>query len=506
MLDTRLSLTLSALALVALPGPALAQTFWWPISASTTPDVMNTSFGPRIEDDAWDFHDGIDLPGACGTQLHAVVDGQVVAASNANGTYSSRHLIIQTTDVNGDTLRAVYLHLQEIDPAFVGVTLPVSITRGTKIGKLGDDGAQSCHLHFEIRRNGAYQVNSIHPLHYLPYTDTANWTGPVAATARFNGGNGDLDARLLLSAPSKLEGDLLRIEVDVRNGSGGIIETRAVSFDDKTTISEGSDDTAMFNAQGMAVEGYQAPDMITDGRTDLHYGVLLRSLPAGAASLVARVYDLGGLRSTSAAIAVPTQAAITHAPALSSAPAGWTQIVSGVGASLTVAAGVLTASDTHGSGSDPQVAAYEIALPTNRFQWRATATVEPTAFSSSVSTHESLLLYFGNGANLLASARMRKAAGGVFPGLGVRSAAGATNGESASLAQALGSAREWTVELLRLGTREATAVLLVDGVERSRINWQANATPDRFRLGFARSAPGVTATVEQSVVEVRDSF
>jgi hypothetical protein len=36
--------------------------FIWPLSNSPTLDEMNTSFGPRIDADRWDFHDGIDLP------------------------------------------------------------------------------------------------------------------------------------------------------------------------------------------------------------------------------------------------------------------------------------------------------------------------------------------------------------------------------------------------------------------------------------------------------------
>ncbi len=28
----------------------------WPLSKSATPDEMNTSFGPRINRDKWDFH------------------------------------------------------------------------------------------------------------------------------------------------------------------------------------------------------------------------------------------------------------------------------------------------------------------------------------------------------------------------------------------------------------------------------------------------------------------
>ena len=51
--------------------------FIWPLSNSATPDEMNTSYGPRIDADRWDFHDGIDLPARVGTLVHATADGAV---------------------------------------------------------------------------------------------------------------------------------------------------------------------------------------------------------------------------------------------------------------------------------------------------------------------------------------------------------------------------------------------------------------------------------------------
>ena len=45
---------------------------------------MNTSYGPRIDADRWDFHDGIDLPAAVGTPVHAMADGVVHRAGPAD--------------------------------------------------------------------------------------------------------------------------------------------------------------------------------------------------------------------------------------------------------------------------------------------------------------------------------------------------------------------------------------------------------------------------------------
>ena len=69
--------------------PSCAQSdahFIWPLGKGTTPDEMNTSFGPRIDADRWDFHDGIDLPAAVGTPVHAMADGVVHRAGPADKT------------------------------------------------------------------------------------------------------------------------------------------------------------------------------------------------------------------------------------------------------------------------------------------------------------------------------------------------------------------------------------------------------------------------------------
>jgi len=57
---------------------------------------MNTSFGPRINRNKWDFHDGIDLPAPIGTKVHAMRRGKVHRAGPGNpgpGGFSSRHVV-----------------------------------------------------------------------------------------------------------------------------------------------------------------------------------------------------------------------------------------------------------------------------------------------------------------------------------------------------------------------------------------------------------------------------
>ena len=67
--------------------------FIWPLGKSPdTPDEMNTSYGPRIDADRWDFHDGIDLPAAVGTPVYAMADGTVHRAGPADQCFGSTHI------------------------------------------------------------------------------------------------------------------------------------------------------------------------------------------------------------------------------------------------------------------------------------------------------------------------------------------------------------------------------------------------------------------------------
>src|SRR5262245_42475081 len=85
---------LSAIFALLFGESAPAPNYVWPLSSSETPDEMNTSFGPRIDENKWDFHDGIDLPAAKGTKVHALRGGKVHhAGPGGTGGYSSRHIV-----------------------------------------------------------------------------------------------------------------------------------------------------------------------------------------------------------------------------------------------------------------------------------------------------------------------------------------------------------------------------------------------------------------------------
>src|SRR5262245_27898019 len=255
--------------------------FIWPLSRSFVADEMNTSFGPRIDANQWDFHDGIDLPAAVGTPVHAMASGVVHRAGPAdkrgNQGFGSTHVVIRTVDpTDDDDLFLVYLHLDSIAE---GIIVGKEVNQGDLIGSVGQEDAEYPHLHIEFRKGKANQDSSVHPLRYLPYINKANFKKPRLDRTNFYSDNGGEKRaiRLFFEALDRREGDLQAVEVELRGDSG---ETRSlhVNFDDRATINSAKGDEQAFK-NGIAVEGYQKSNLKGDGLLDLHYGVLVEDLP-----------------------------------------------------------------------------------------------------------------------------------------------------------------------------------------------------------------------------------
>jgi phage replication-related protein YjqB (UPF0714/DUF867 family) len=241
-----------------------------------------------------------------GTKVHAMSEGIVHRAGPGNpgpGGFSSRHVILQVDDPTDGRMFLVYLHLHSIAE---GITVGAGVAQGQLLGTVGEDNATYPHLHIEFRKGSTAEKSSVHPLGYLPYTNTANFSLPVLD--RFNRLDTLMAARLLFEASSKLEGDLQGVEVDLMNGAT-VIESRFLDVNDKSTINEGNDDTKLFK-NGIGVEGYQKSDMAKDGRIGLQYGILVRNPPNECDTLIARVIDVGANTVTSAPIPVRNQIAI----------------------------------------------------------------------------------------------------------------------------------------------------------------------------------------------------
>lgn len=487
--------------------PAPVADYVWPLSNCATPDEMNTSFGPRINNNKWDFHDGIDLPAAIGTNVHAMRAGTVLLADKG-GTdgFSSRHIVLKVEDPNDGFIYLVYLHLYSI-----AVSRGDIVTQGQVIGTVGKDHAHYPHLHFEFRKGLPREIDSVHPLGYLPYADTCNCSPPVSD--RFNRLGQRMAARLLFGASSRLEGDLKRVEVDLNQGDT-LLACRFVDFDNKNTVHEGNSDTRIFR-KNIGVEGYQKSQMNDPKRlrNDLKYGVLVINIPSKCDKLVARVIDVGNNIATSAAIAVPNQTATDEYIDFEGdevPPKDWKVVTSTTGdgtsvefndsAAHTGLRGMRCVDDST-TETTTQRAGIQRELPAGRFEWIAEAWFNPTDLNLKSDPPQSVfLLYFLSGDNLSVAARIRNKGGSMLAGIVAKEPDGKFKGSDSPAVIDLNVWRKWRLHLLRIGTRETTAVLYLDEggkmVEKERINWDSTAfEPLVLRAGIGLSSAGATATV-----------
>lgn len=97
---------------------------------------------------------GIDIVGSSGATVRAAAAGKVVYAGTGLRGYG-RLIIVK----HNDTFLSAYAHNRRIL-----VEEGQFVSRGQKIAEMGDSGANSVKLHFEIREQG----KPINPLRYLP--------------------------------------------------------------------------------------------------------------------------------------------------------------------------------------------------------------------------------------------------------------------------------------------------------------------------------------------------
>ncbi len=472
----------------------------WPLSGTTAmQDAMHTSFGPRVNYGSWDMHDGIDLPAAIGTTCYAILPGTIFRASDADGVYDNRHVVLRCVAADGTTLYVNYLHLSAIA---LSVTVGASVNQGDVIGFAGDDAATYPHLHFETREKNNFEVSSRHPLRWLPYADTANFTAPVIdRTTRMTPTT--MAARIRFGAPDREEGDLARISVDLRQG-GAVLATREITFDDKTTIQEGNDESLMFT-NDLAAEGYQSSNMTLYGFTDLDQGLLVRNIPAGTDNLTVRVIDIGGRTATGTSLPFTAPAGVDETATFESGalpPAGWATVTT-TGMSLAVLPAAARAGalglrcvDPNGAASFGEIAAVDLPVPAGRFEWVAEGWFRPISLSRSapfgVYPIECL-----SGTNLSTAIWMWDVGPHLEIGLVAKDTGGALTYSNPLATLPPGSWHHLRMTLRRLGTRQATVFLHMDGVLKGFVNWSATAfEPTSVRMGIALSGGGLAVTMD----------
>jgi Peptidase family M23 len=496
--------------------------FIWPLSKSlTTPDEMNTSFGPRIDADRWDFHDGIDLPAPIGTPVHAMADGMVHRAGPADKRgsgqgFGSTHILLQVCDPTDgqNDLFLVYLHLDSIAE---GVIAGAPVHQGDVIGAVGQEDATYPHLHFEFRKSEPKEDNSVHPLHYLHYPNTANFTQLRLDRCNFSRvGNDDKRAvRLCFAALGRREGDLQGVDVELSDEGVELLKLH-VDFDDRETIVSDKGDEHAFNEKGIAVEGYQKSNLMGEGLSDLHYGVIVKDIVPKYKFVKLEVLDVKKGKTESPKFPLPTledgEQPINSRVGFEGQtfpPQGWElHLLPGnvcrpdAAAALTGARGLLC-QDLQSVQGTLIRAGLRFALPVNRspvrpMSWRLRADIQPTELQMSKGQviHP---LAFLVGDDVVAAACLRKIRDDEYvAGVLIRSADGlfreridVNEGEIFR-----DSPVRWELELLRVGTRQTTAILRLDGNVVARINGDTTSVePDTGCVGILHRHSGLQITL-----------
>lgn len=494
--------------------------FVWPLGHTSTPDEMNTSYGPRMDEDVWDFHDGIDLPAAVGTAVHAVADAIVHRAGPADRTgpgkgFRSPHIVLRVVDPTDgqDNLFVVYLHLDRIAH---GVVQGASVNQGDVIGAVGREDATYPHLHFEFRKGDTLERHSRHPLHYLPYPDTTFLSTPKLDRCNFSGPDAGLRMiRVRFDASKRWEGDVQRIDVQLRRPDGTNPNNIRVDFDDRTTINSSQGDDQAFK-NDIAVEGYQKSNLKGDNRIDLNYGVVVRNIGPEFSRARVQVRDTRGAHSAAKVFALPeladTASAINSDVSFEDPtfPPGWTvRSMAGNVCQRDTAAVIddlygLLCQDVVGSPPGLVRAALRFAFPVDRpvapMSWRLRAKLRTVDIPTNQGTVVYPMAFLAGNALVAAMCLRRIHTGELVAGVLIRAEDGEFRERINVATGQITAADEhrWELELLRIGTRETTAVLWRNADQHpiARVNGDTTATePNRAYAGILHRHNNIAVTL-----------
>ncbi|MGH3799786.1 MAG: M23 family metallopeptidase [Pseudonocardiaceae bacterium] len=496
-----------------------ASHFMWPLSKSPNiRDDMNTSYGPRIDADRWDFHDGIDLPAAVRTPVHAVTDGVVHRAGPADTGFGSTHVLLKVCDPTDGQhdLFVVYLHLDSIAE---GVIPGAHVHQGDVIATVGQEDATYPHLHLEFRKGAARQDNSVHPLHYLPHIGKANFAHLRLDRCNFYLDNGDKRAaRMRFEALDRREGDLQGVDVELKGKEGEGVDPKTfhVDFDDRETIVSDKGDTQAFK-NGIAVEGYQKSNLKGEGLTDLHYGVIIKDITPEFKSVKLQVVDVAGGPPEIAEFPLPELESGKNAVSSRAGleveeafpPPDWElSVLPGnicqpdAAAALTGSQGLLCQDLQSAQGTLIRAGLFfdlPVARPVRPMSWRLRASIRPAELlmDRGLVIHP---LAFLAGNDLMAAACLRKTGDDeFFAGVLIRGADGlfreridVTDKGRISTDDPV----ELEFEVVRVRTRQTTAVVRLNNRVVARVNGDTTSVePDAGCVGILHRYSGLQITL-----------
>jgi len=119
-------------------------------------------------------HNGIDIAGRIGTDIHATGNGTVITAKMSRYGYG-REVKVD----HGFGFITIYGHLEDIN-----VRVGQKVKRGEVVGTLGNTGRSTGpHLHYEVRKNG----HTVNPMYFFYENLTSDEYTVLASRAIFPG-------------------------------------------------------------------------------------------------------------------------------------------------------------------------------------------------------------------------------------------------------------------------------------------------------------------------------
>lgn len=202
---------------------AIDNFIWLIAGAPNSPYLIGDAFGPRLIEDKYDWHEGIDIKAQEGTEVIASTSGFVRISTDCDNRYKNCGKIIQIEgyDSNNQKYRINYCHLSErlVEPEII-------IKQGTVIGKSGCTGATWPHLHLEIRKDD----NPQNPYFYLACPSTGSHKVTIQDITK--NANGTLKVTLRVISPrNKL--DINRISVSALDTTSKLQDSMYVDFNER---------------------------------------------------------------------------------------------------------------------------------------------------------------------------------------------------------------------------------------------------------------------------------
>ena len=321
--------------------------------------------------------------------------------------------------------------------------------------------------------------------------------------------------RLSFAVRNRREGDVQTVHVEL-TGQGVPTRELHVDFDDRATINSDKGDEQAFK-NGIAVEGYQKSNLKGDGLNDLHYGVLIEDIPPEFDSVKFQVLDVKNEKPKSAEFSLPTLEAGENSVNSRAGfeegetfpPPNWElSVLSGSicrpdqSAALTGSRGLLC-QDLQSVQGTVIRAGLRFALPIKRLpvrpmSWRLRADIRPVELDmdEGLEIHP---LVFLIGDEVVAAACLRKIRNNEFvTGVLIRSVDGLfrekIDVDKGKIVRNISA--KWELDLIRLGTRQTTAVVRINNNVIARINGDTTRVePDAGCVGVLHRHSGLQVTL-----------